>query len=91
MLRDYCDGEGFATHPLFSVHGDALQIFLYFDELEVCNPLGSKVKIHKLGLFIIYLKTLATKNSLQVRFTLPLVTCRQSTDLNYLVYIYWLL
>ena len=26
-------------------------MFFYFDELEVCNPIGSKVKIHKLGMF----------------------------------------
>lgn len=51
ILHDYCDGEGFAIHPLFSVHDDALQIFMYFDELEICNPLGSKARIHKLGLF----------------------------------------
>jgi len=49
-MSDYCDGEGFMTHPLFLVYDDALQIFLYFNELEVCNPLGSKVKIHKLGM-----------------------------------------
>ena len=48
-MNDYCDGEIFASHPLFSVHKDALQIFLYFDELETANPLGSKAKIHKLG------------------------------------------
>jgi len=34
-MEDYCDGEAFASHPVFSVHNDALQIFLYFDELEV--------------------------------------------------------
>lgn len=34
------------------MHSDALEIFLYFDELEVCNPLGSKAKIHKLGEFM---------------------------------------
>lgn len=49
LLQDYCDGKVFVAHPLFSLHSDALQIFLYFDELEVCNPLGSKAKIHKLG------------------------------------------
>ena len=51
ILYDYCDGETFATHPLFSVHRDALQIILYFDEVELCNPLGSKVKVHKLGTY----------------------------------------
>ena len=41
--------KSFQCSPLFSLHGDALQIFLYFDELETCNSLGSKAKIHKLG------------------------------------------
>lgn len=49
MLYDFCDGDVFAKHPLFSVHRDALQILLYYDEVEICNPLGSKVKVHKLG------------------------------------------
>ena len=49
--NDYCDGKYFKAHPLFSVHPNGLQIFLYFDELEICNPIGSKVKVHKLGLY----------------------------------------
>ena len=52
LLNDYCDGKNFKSHPLFSVHSNALQIFFYFDELEICNPLGSKAKIHKLGRFM---------------------------------------
>ena len=54
LLHDFCDGEVFATHPLFSVKAGALQIFFYFDELELANPLGSKVKIHKLGTIKMY-------------------------------------
>jgi len=48
-MEDFCDGATFATHPLYSVNQNALQIFLYFDEVEYCNPLGSKTKTHKLG------------------------------------------
>lgn len=48
-MRDYVDGSGFKEHELFAVKKNALQIFFYFDELEVCNPLGSKAKTHKLG------------------------------------------
>jgi len=44
-MKDYCDEKSFSSHPIFST---ALQVFLYFDELEVCNPLGSKTKTHKL-------------------------------------------
>ena len=34
---------------LFSVHENSLQLFLYYDDVEFCNPLGSKKQIHKLG------------------------------------------
>ena len=49
LLEDYCDGTQFKQHPLFFNQPKSLQIMLYFDEVEVCNPLGSKVKTHKLG------------------------------------------
>ena len=53
LIGDYCDGSDFKIHPLFSSHKNALQILLYYDEVEVCNPLGTKVKIHKLGIVIL--------------------------------------
>ena len=28
FMEDFCDGEIFAVHPLFSVHCNALQVFL---------------------------------------------------------------
>ena len=49
VLSDYCDGSAFKSHPLFSLSTQHLQIFFYYDDIEVCNPLGSKRKIHKLG------------------------------------------
>lgn len=49
-LSDFCDGELFRAHPLFSTDFSALQIIAYFDELEVCNPLGTHIKRHKLGI-----------------------------------------
>ena len=33
----------------FSNHPTALQFILYYDDIEVCNPLGSSAGIHKLG------------------------------------------
>ena len=48
-LTDYSDGIQFLEHKLFSVDVSALQVLLYYDELEVCNPLGSRRKIHKIG------------------------------------------
>ena len=52
LIRGYCDGQQFQSHPLFSIDPKALQIMLYYDNLETCNPLGSKVTKHKLGKII---------------------------------------
>ena len=49
LLREYCDGEAFKTHPLFTIYPNALQLMLFYDDIEVCNPLGSKARTHKLG------------------------------------------
>ena len=39
----------FRKHPLFSTDERAIQIIAYYDEIELCNPLGSNTKVHKLG------------------------------------------
>ncbi len=49
LMTDYCDGELFKSNPLFIEDPCALQIQLYYDEIEVCNPIGSFAKKHKLG------------------------------------------
>ena len=49
FLQDYCDGLNYHNHPLFSVRKDSLQLLFYFDDVEICNLLGSKRTIHKLG------------------------------------------
>ena len=48
-LGDYCDGDHFKNHKIFSVDNRALQMQLYYDEMDVCNPIGSKAGVHKLG------------------------------------------
>lgn len=40
-MQDFCDGTAYRNHPLFSTHPKVLQIILYYDVAEVCNPLGS--------------------------------------------------
>ena len=53
LLSDYCDGKFFDQHPLFSADPVALQLILYYDELELCNPLGSRRKKHKIGVLLV--------------------------------------
>ena len=49
LMRDLCDGEFVKTHPIFQKHKEALQFVMYYDDVEVCNPLGSSAGVHKLG------------------------------------------
>ena len=49
VLRDACDGSFFKKHRVFLTHSDALQIVLYYDDIEVANPFGEKAGKHKLG------------------------------------------
>ena len=51
LMGDYCDGELYKSSSLFQEDPCALQVQLYYDEAEICNPLGSKASVHKLGMF----------------------------------------
>ena len=51
-LEDYCDGYLYQSHPLFSSDKNALQIIAFYDELELCNPLSTHVKAHKVGIVL---------------------------------------
>ena len=53
VMKDYCDSPKAKEHPLFG-SSHALQIFLYYDEVELCNPIGSSRKKHKLGKVLYY-------------------------------------
>ena len=47
VIEYYCDGSRFKSHPLFSKEPNSIQIIAHYDELELCNPLGTHVKEHK--------------------------------------------
>lgn len=57
--QDIVDGSLLKSHPLFSEKPNALQIVVYTDEIEICNPLGSFTSKNKL-LMVYY--TLANIN-----------------------------
>ena len=67
MIKDFCDGALFTHHPLFSQDPYALQFVAYYDEVEICNPLGAHVKKHKLGIVFYTLANIAPKFRLQLK------------------------
>ena len=61
QLTDYTDGDiwrkgGKKDDPLF------LRIHLYTDELEICNPIGSKKGVYKLSAFYFLLGNIETRH-----------------------------
>jgi len=51
ILAPFVDGQHFKNHPFFQKYKHLIKIQLYYDELEITNPLGSKICIRKLGDF----------------------------------------
>ena len=61
ILYDICDGECFKNNPIFQQHKNALQVILYHDEVEICNPLGSHISTNKVDLYYYTLGNLSPK------------------------------
>ena len=61
IFYDICDGKVFKSDTFFTEHPDALQIIIYHDAVEVCNPLGSQTGRHKLDMFYYTLGNLNPK------------------------------
>ena len=49
IVEDFCDTLHAKSHPLFGQDKTALQLLLFYDDLEICNPIGSSRKKHKIG------------------------------------------
>ena len=49
IVEDFCDSKLAKRHPLFGKDTTALQILLYYDEIEICNPIGASKTKHKIG------------------------------------------
>lgn len=58
FLRGFRDGESFKKSPFFQKYPQALRIQLYYDDILVNNPLGSKTSAHKLGAFYFTIQNL---------------------------------
>ena len=48
---DVCDGSLNRNDQYFRDHPEALMLIIFHDELEICNPLGSRAIKHKVDMF----------------------------------------
>ena len=81
VLRDFCDGDHYDAHPLFSCDKTTLQLVAYYDELEICNPLGAAAKLHKIGIVFMFLANIRPQFRSTLRST-QLVAVAKSSDIR---------
>lgn len=75
FIRSHRDSIHFRDHPFFQKYPFALRLQLYYDDLEIVNPLGSKTKKNELGMFYFSILNLPTRlnSSLNNIFTFAVV------------------
>lgn len=51
ILKSYLDSKDFEENLFIKKYPTAIRLNLYYDDIEVANPLGSKATFHKLAVF----------------------------------------
>ena len=88
VYADFSDGEVLYTHPELGVDSDRsdgavrLAFILYYDDLEVVNPLGAFHGTHKLGMFYWALVNVERSERMLFR-NLHLMTVALVSDIDY--------
>ena len=82
-LKSYRDGQQYQQHGIFKNYPNALRLQLFYDDVEVVNPLGSKAGIHKLGLFYYTIQNLPFHATSSMNSVFLLAACCTSDIKRY--------
>lgn len=82
FLSSFMDGKFYKTNDVFTKYPNILRIQLYYDDLEVTNPLGSKTSIHKLGAFYFTLQNIQSHHLCSSPKNIHLLMLCHSEDIN---------
>lgn len=81
IFEDACCGSMFATNPIFSTNQNAIQIQLFTDEFDPCDPLKSISGVHKVIAFYFQIRNLP-RQYLSKLDSIYLVALCNSNDLK---------
>ncbi len=81
FMRGYQDGQQYQQHGIFKTHPHALRLQLFYDDVEVTNPIGSKAGVHKLGLFYYTIQNLPLTINSSMNSVFLLAVC-YTTDIK---------
>ena len=74
VMEDFTNGTFVHAHPLFSIDDRSLKILLYYDDVNVVNPLTNKV--HKIGFFYYQLANICGKYRSKLKSIHLFATCK---------------
>ena len=77
-LTDITDGSAFKSNLLFQQHPNSLRLILYQDAFEVCNPIGSSKKKHKLLAVYLTLANFRPHLRSNIDHTLLVLLCKEN-------------
>ncbi|XP_044578915.1 uncharacterized protein LOC123261386 [Cotesia glomerata] len=83
ILSSFLDGQHAETHDFLRRYPHVLRIQLYYDELEIVNPLGSKTGIHKLGAFYYSIQNIPPEINSDLNSIHVLLLCTDIDVKNY--------
>ena len=78
VLSDFTDGSLFRSNELFGNNDTALKILLYFDDVNLCNPLTNEV--HKITLLYYQLANLPIEYRSKLNSIYLLGVCKTDHD-----------
>jgi hypothetical protein len=77
----YIDGSHFKKNAFLQAHKDALRINLYYDDVEVTNPIGSQSSVYKVACFYYTIQNSTSWYNSKLENIFVLAIC-YSTDLK---------
>ena len=83
LLSSYADGRYFQHHKFFQENSNFLQIHLYCNELEICNPLGTSKGKNKLTCFYFVLGNIRNRHISSLRNIFLTLIAKSSTIKQY--------
>lgn len=83
ILRNFRDAESFQNNPFFQKYPQALRLQLYYDDVSVNNPLGSKVFAHKIGAFYYTIQNIPSEYNSMLGAIHLLLMCNTSDIQKY--------
>jgi hypothetical protein len=59
FAKSFVDGNQFKNNPFLQAHPRAIRLQIYYDDIEITNPIGTKTGSHKIGAFYFTIQNLS--------------------------------